>query len=96
MTVTIDKTGHVQLPEEVRNDLGLQEGDQLDVEVTRGPGGTAVVLRQHIPDEDAWLYNEENLASIRRADADIAAGRVFRMSEADLRGLADVADEVEE
>ena len=33
-TVTVDETGGVVLPEPVRNELGLQEGDALEVEMS--------------------------------------------------------------
>jgi bifunctional DNA-binding transcriptional regulator/antitoxin component of YhaV-PrlF toxin-antitoxin module len=92
-TVTMDKTGNMRIPDDARKALGLDEGGQVDVEVKHGPDGTAVVIRHHIPDEDAWAYTEENREAVRRARADIAAGRVFSMSEDELRKLADVADD---
>jgi AbrB family looped-hinge helix DNA binding protein len=92
-TVTVDNAGRLVLPEDVREAMGLGEGGELDIEVTRGPAGPALVIRHHIPDEDAWAYTDENLAGIARARKEIAAGKLHRMSEADLRKLAQVADD---
>ena len=37
-----------------------------------------------IPAEDRWAYTPEAIASLRRALADVKAGRVFELSEGDL------------
>ncbi|MGH2608949.1 MAG: AbrB/MazE/SpoVT family DNA-binding domain-containing protein [Tepidiformaceae bacterium] len=92
-TVTVDNAGRMVLPEDVREAMGLDEGGELEIEVSKELSGTTVVLRHHIPDDDAWAYTEENLEAIRRAEEDYRAGRVFTMSEADLRKAAGVGDE---
>ena len=95
ITVTVDDAGTFTIPPEALEALGIAAGGELDVEIARDNGWAEVILRSHIPDDDAWLYTEENLEGIRRSREDVAAGRVYRMSEADLRKLADVADDVE-
>ncbi len=92
-TVTVDKAGGLVLPEEVREAMGLDEGGELDIEVRKEPSGTKLVIRNHIPDEDAWAYTDENRQSIKRAEEDYRAGRVFTMSESDLRKAAGLPDE---
>ncbi|TMG41915.1 MAG: hypothetical protein E6H94_00340 [Chloroflexi bacterium] len=37
-----------------------------------------------IPAEDRWAYTPEAIASLRRALADVKAGRIFELSEEDL------------
>ena len=41
-----------------------------------------------IPEEDRWAYTPEAIASLKRALADVKAGRVFEMTEAQLRDYA--------
>lgn len=93
ITVTVDDSGRLTIPEEARAALGVAEGGEVDVEIVRDNGWATVNLRSHIPQEDAWLHTQENIEGIKRAEADYTAGRYRRMSEADLRALADVADE---
>ncbi len=44
-----------------------------------------VVLRR----DDAWAYTDAHLEKVARALADVQAGRVRRLSEADLTALVD-------
>ena len=81
-TVAVNAQGRITLPAEARRSLGLTEGAQLDVRVEENEirlRPARVVLA-----EDAWAYTPESLASIKRSVADIAAGRVFRMTTDDL------------
>jgi hypothetical protein len=57
--------------------------------------GEGVVLRPIVMmlREDAWAYTAEDMASIRRGLDDILAGRVRTVTEAELRAMAEVADE---
>ena len=95
ITVVVDDGGTFTIPPEALEALGIAAGGELDVEIARDNGSAEVILRSHIPDEDAWLYTEEHVAAVRAADADAAAGRVYQMSPAALRKVADVADDVE-
>lgn len=80
--IAINAQGRVTLPAEVRRTLHLGEGDRLEVAVDED----RITLRraQVVPAEDAWAYTAESLRSIRRALADIKAGRVYRVSLEDL------------
>lgn len=82
----VHKDGHVTLPEATLRALGVQADTTFTLEVKNG----AVVLRPdfEIPPEDAWAYAPKHLASIARARADLAAGRVRVISEVDLDRLA--------
>jgi AbrB family looped-hinge helix DNA binding protein len=89
----MSETGRITLPAAIRRLMRLEPNQELEIEVSED--GESLYLRPmvSIPREDAWAYTPEHRESIRRANEDIAAGRVRRMSEEDLRALADVADE---
>jgi len=75
-TVTLEG-GKLELPSSVRLQLGLSDGDRLELEIT----DQSIVLRPI----DSLTTEEEDL--VRRARADVQAGRVRRMSEEDLLRL---------
>ncbi len=80
--VAVNRQGRLTLPADVRRRLGIAEGTQLEVRVR----DSAVELRPAtvVPAEDRWAYTAEALASLRRALADIKAGRVYRLTEKQL------------
>ncbi len=80
--MTVNKQGRITLPIEARRRLDLCEGRQLEVDVDE----REIRLRPlvAVPIEDAWLYTRENVASIRRSLAHIAAGRTFTASAGQL------------
>lgn len=80
--VAVNRQGRLTLPVDVRRKLGIGEGSQLEVRVHGG----ALELRPTavIPAEDRWAYTPEALASLKRAIADIQAGRVYRLGPRDL------------
>lgn len=92
--VSMNKQGRITVPASARRALRLEGEAQFEMEVT----DDALILRPAfvIPREDAWAYTPEHLESMRRAEEDIAAGRVYRMTKAGLKELmrrADVAAE---
>ncbi len=91
--VSMSKTGRITLPAELRRELDLE--GEAEFEVERLEEGDGLVLRPVIVmlREDAWRYTAEDLAGIRRGLDDIREGRVRAVTEAELRALADVADE---
>lgn len=80
--VQVNRQGRVTLPAAARRALGIGDGSQLAVKVERG------ALRLEPVDlvlaEDRGLYTAESIASIKRALADVRAGRVYDISLADL------------
>ena len=80
--VAVNKQGRVTLPVDVRRHLGITEATQLEVKVEND----AVQLRpvDMIPAEDRWAYTPAAIASLKRALADVKAGRVYRVSPRDL------------
>ncbi len=80
--VAVNKQGRLTLPIDVRRKLGIAEGTQLEVRVENS--GVRLQPAYVVPDEDRWAYTPQALASLKRALADVKAGRVFEMTEAQL------------
>ncbi len=80
--MAVNAQGRVTLPVDVRKQLHLTEGDQLEVALEND----LITLRptRVVAAEDAWAYTAESLRSIRRALADVRAGRVYQVTEEDL------------
>lgn len=93
MRVSMNSTGRITLPAAIRKLLRLE--GEAEFEVEQLEEGDGIVLRPVIVmrREDAWVYTAEDLAGIRRGLDDIREGRVRTVTEAELRTLADVADE---
>jgi len=77
--VAVDRQGRLTLPVDVRRRLGIGEGTQLEFKIE----SNTIRLRRAstIPGEDRWAYTPAAIASLRRALADVKAGRVFELSE---------------
>ena len=80
--VAMNAQGRVTLPASARRQLGLTEGARFEVAVEEN----SITLRPAylVPAEDAWAYTPESMASIRRALADVRAGRIYQLSAEDL------------
>ena len=80
--IALNERGRLTLPAEIRRRLGIRTGSQLEVKVV----DNAINLRRAtvVPEEDRWAYTPEALASLRRALADVKAGRVHEATEEDL------------
>ncbi len=76
--------GHLDLPPEVLDQLGLEGGWQCTVAVENG----ALIVRPElaIPEEDLWAYTPEHLAEAREALAE-PRDRALHLSPRDLRDL---------
>jgi hypothetical protein len=94
MSVTVTQTtttmlwpdGRLDVPEEIRRQLGIHGGWQCSLEVIDG----ALVVRPlvDIPDEDLWAYTPEHLAEVREALAE-PRDQALRLSAQDLRDVAE-------
>jgi AbrB family looped-hinge helix DNA binding protein len=88
--------GQVTLPNEVREFLSVEEGD--DLVFILDENGRVVVDRAHIiPPEQAWFWTDRWQAMERAAQADIDAGRVSAVKSvgeaiAELEVLANARD----
>jgi antitoxin MazE len=76
------RRGAVRIPEEVRNQLNLHEGDQLAVTVCDGV--VVLIPPGRIPgDDQAWYWTTEWQEGEAEADDDIKNGRVTTHESAD-------------
>ena len=82
MSVVVLADGWLELPSSIRNQLNLQDGDTLELEVTSG----GILLRP------LGNLGAEEAFHIRRGLADIAAGRVREVTQEELLALIDPAD----
>lgn len=74
--------GQITLPPEVREELRIKEGDEVQFEL--GPDGV-ITLRGMVtvPADQAWFWTPEWQAGEREADEDIRAGRVRTFHDID-------------
>lgn len=87
-TLAIRRKGIVTIPEAVRQELDLHEGDHLVVTVE--DGRIVLIPASVIPDDQAWFWTPEWQAKEEEADEEIAddAGTVMTADEF----IADLAD----
>jgi AbrB family looped-hinge helix DNA binding protein len=74
--------GQVTLPSEIRNLLGLNEGDDLAFSLNE-QGQVIITRLEVIPPDQAWFWTEQWQKAEREAQADIDAGRVHRYANID-------------
>ena len=70
----ITRNHQVSIPKKIRDRLGLQEGDYVEVE--ERDGEIVMVPKKLIDADQAWFWTPEWQASEREADEDIKAGRI--------------------
>lgn len=93
MRTVVRKDGSLTLPEEVLRWLGVAPDNAFEVEVCRENGSLVLRPTAIFPDEDAWYYTPENQEKLNRAMEDVRAGRVFQMSEAELKRLGGIDED---
>lgn len=73
--------GQLTLPDSIRRQVHLEEGDYLEVAVEEG----AIVMRPKklIDADQAWFWTDAWQRGEREANADIAQGRVRRSHSGD-------------
>ncbi len=93
--VQIRKKAQLTLPASVRKELGLEEGDYMEVRVDDGE----VILRPKklIDKSQAWFWTRRWQEGEREAEEDIKAGRVYTYpnAEAAIEALEKAAREAE-
>jgi AbrB family looped-hinge helix DNA binding protein len=70
----ITRNHQVSIPKKIRDRLGLQEGDYVEVE--ERDGEIVMVPKKLIDADQAWFWTPDWQASEREADEDIKAGRI--------------------
>lgn len=88
-TVHMSETGRLTVPVEARRELGIEGSTQFEVEVDRERD--AIVLRPALllRREDAWAYTPEHRELLAQAHRDSREGRVRRLTEEEMAGLAE-------
>jgi AbrB family looped-hinge helix DNA binding protein len=72
--LSVDRKGRATLPEEVRSSLGLEPGDFVLLERTER-GTYELVPAALVPRDQLWFHHPEMQRRLRKAEADLAAGR---------------------
>lgn len=72
--VKITRNGQVSIPKEIRERLGIEEGDLI--ELIEQDGRIVMVPKRLIDADQAWFWTKEWQEKERGADEDISAGRV--------------------
>lgn len=80
VSIVVGDKGRVTLPESVRRHLGIQEGDELGVELSAN-GTAELVPLALIPKDQIWFAHSEMQERISEALKDIRAGRTTRITK---------------
>jgi len=80
VSIVVGNKGRVTLPESVRKHLGIEEGDELGVELSAN-GTAELVPLALIPRDQVWFAHSEMQERISEALSDIRAGRTTRVSK---------------
>jgi len=76
--IQLRKKAQITLPQSVREKLGIEEGDFLDVQVRNGE--IVLKVKKLIDKEQAWFWSERWQQGENEAEEDIRAGRVRKFS----------------
>ncbi len=79
VSVTVGDKGRVTLPESVRKHLGIEEGDELSVELSAN-GTAELVPLALIPKDQIWFAHSDMQERISEALNDIRSGRTTRVT----------------
>ncbi|MFH1381497.1 MAG: AbrB/MazE/SpoVT family DNA-binding domain-containing protein [Chloroflexota bacterium] len=79
--VQVRKKAQLTLPLSVRQQLGIEEGDYVDVQVRDSE--IVLKVKKLIDKEQAWFWTERWQQGEKEAEADIRAGRVHRFADID-------------
>lgn len=92
VSTSLRKKGVVTIPQDIREQLDLQEGDQLVVAVE--DGRIVLTPASIVPDDQAWFWTSEWQAKEREVDEALAEGErgeVYEGGEPFVQALADEA-----
>jgi AbrB family looped-hinge helix DNA binding protein len=76
LVADVNQQGRMTLPAKVRAALGIEGQAQVELEVEDG----SVRIRKAVvvPLEDAWAYSKEHMELVRRALAEVEAGKLVQ------------------
>ena len=78
--IQVRKKAQLTLPLSVREKLGVEEGDYMDVQVRDGE--IVLKLKKLIDKDQAWFWTERWQRGEKEAEEDIRAGRVHSFPDA--------------
>lgn len=70
----LTRNGQISIPKEIRDSLGIEEGDLI--EVLEQEGRIVMVPKRLIDADQAWFWTKEWQEGEREVDEDIREGRV--------------------
>ena len=73
--VRVLRNGIIQIPNEIREEVGIEEGDYIDMEIN-GKDTITIHTKELVDEDDSWYWSEEWQQMEREADEDIKEGRV--------------------
>jgi AbrB family looped-hinge helix DNA binding protein len=79
--VQIRKKAQITLPASVRQKLGIEEGDFVDVQIK--DGDIVLKVMKMISKEQSWFWTERWQNGEKEAEEDIESGRVHKFENAD-------------
>ncbi len=79
--IKVTRNGQITIPAKVRRELGIQEGDYM--EVTLKEGVIVISPAQVVGKSQAYFWSKRWQQEEREADEDIEAGRVRVFDDAD-------------
>jgi antitoxin MazE len=77
--IQLRKKAQLTLPLSVRKELGVEEGDYLDVQVRDGE--IVLKLKKLVDKDQAWFWTKRWQQGEEEAEKDIHAGRVHRFPD---------------
>jgi AbrB family looped-hinge helix DNA binding protein len=78
--IQLRKKAQLTLPQSVREKLGIEEGDFMDVQVRNGE--IVLKVKRLVDKEQAWFWSERWQQGEKEAEDDIRAGRVHNFPDA--------------
>ena len=78
--VQLRKKAQLTLPQSIREKLGLEEGDLMDVQVRNGE--IVLKVKRLVDKEQAWFWSQRWQQGEREAEDDINTGRVHNFPDA--------------
>jgi len=79
--IQIRRKAQLTLPLSVRRELGIEEGDYMDVQVRNGE--IILKIKKLIDKDQAWFWTERWQKGEKEAEEDILAGRIRRFPDAE-------------
>jgi len=77
--IQVRKKAQLTLPLSVRQKLGVEEGDYMDVQVRDGE--IVLKVKKLVDKDQAWFWTKRWQQGEKEAEEDIRAGRVYRFPD---------------